>query len=54
MRIGRRSWLGFSSAIMKGVVIGEETIVAAGAVVTSDVAPRSVVAGNPARRVRRA
>ena len=54
VRIGRRSWLGFSSAVMKGVVIGEESIVAAGAVVTSDVAPRSVVAGNPARRVRRA
>ncbi len=51
--IGRRCWLGFSSAVMKGVTIGEDSIVAAGAVVTSNVGARCVVAGNPARRVRR-
>ncbi len=38
---------------MKGVTIGEDSIVAAGAVVTSNVGARCVVAGNPARRVRR-
>ncbi len=52
VRIGSRCWLGFSSVVMKGVTIGDDAIVAAAAVVTSDVAAGSVVAGNPARRVR--
>jgi acetyltransferase-like isoleucine patch superfamily enzyme len=50
--IGSRCWLGFGAAVMKGVTIDEETIVAAGAVVTSDVPARSIVAGNPARVVK--
>ncbi len=53
VRIGRDCWLGFGAAVMKGVTLGEEAIVAAGAVVTSDVRPRTIVAGNPARMVRR-
>jgi len=52
VHIGPRAWLGFSSAVMKGVRIGEGAIVAAGAVVTSDAPPASVVAGNPARKVK--
>ncbi len=52
VRIGRRCWLGFGCAVMKGVVLGDEVIVAAGAVVTSDAAARSILAGNPARVVR--
>jgi acetyltransferase-like isoleucine patch superfamily enzyme len=52
IRIGRRAWLGFGAAVMKGVEVGEEAIVAAGAVVTADVPPRTIVAGNPARVVR--
>lgn len=54
IRIGRRAWLGFNSAVMKGVSVGEEAIVAAGAVVVADVPARSIVAGNPARLVRTA
>ena len=50
--IGRDCWLGFGAAVMKGVAIADEAIVAAGAVVTSDVRPRTIVAGNPAREVR--
>ena len=50
--IGRDCWLGFGAAVMKGVCIADEAIVAAGAVVTSDVRPRTIVAGNPAREVR--
>ena len=50
--IGRDCWLGFGAAVMKGVSIADEAIVAAGAVVTSDVRPRTIVAGNPAREVR--
>jgi galactoside O-acetyltransferase len=52
VRIGHRAWIGFNAIILRGVTIGDEAIVAAGAVVTRDVPPRSVVAGNPARVVR--
>ena len=52
VRIGRDCWLGFGAAVMKGVSVGDEAIVAAGAVVVSDVRPRTIVAGNPAREVR--
>ncbi|MEE4213008.1 MAG: DapH/DapD/GlmU-related protein [Parvularcula sp.] len=45
-------WIGFGATILKGVTIGEGAIVAAGAVVTKDVPPYSIVAGNPARVVR--
>lgn len=46
-------WLGFSSEILSGVHIGQHSIVAARAVVTKDVPPYSIVAGNPARIVKR-
>lgn len=45
-------WIGFKASIMKGVRIGEGAIVAAGSVVTKDVPPRTIVAGNPARIVK--
>lgn len=45
-------WIGFNAIILKGVTIGEGAIVAAGAVVTKDVPPYTIVAGNPARIVR--
>jgi acetyltransferase-like isoleucine patch superfamily enzyme len=47
-----RVWLGNRSIILKGITIGHDSVVAAGAVVTKDVPPRTVVAGNPARVVR--
>jgi maltose O-acetyltransferase len=50
--IGQRVWLGNRSIILKGVHIGDDAVVAAGAVVTKDVPARTVVAGNPARTVR--
>jgi acetyltransferase-like isoleucine patch superfamily enzyme len=52
IRIGRACWLGFNSCVMKGVTIGDGAIVAAHAVVVSDVPPGSVVAGNPAQIVK--
>ena len=52
IRIEDRVWIGFDAVILKGVVIGEGAIVAAGSVVSKDVEPYTVVAGNPARVVK--
>jgi acetyltransferase-like isoleucine patch superfamily enzyme len=52
-RIGRRCFIGGGAVILPGVSIGDESIVAAGAVVGADVPPRCIVAGNPARVIRR-
>jgi acetyltransferase-like isoleucine patch superfamily enzyme len=45
-------WIGCHAIILSGVTIGRGAVVAAGSVVTKDVAPNAVVAGNPARVVR--
>lgn len=45
-------WLGFSCEILSGVHIGRHSIVAARAVVTKDVPPYTIVAGNPAKIVK--
>lgn len=50
--IGDRAWIGFGALIMKGVTIGSHAVVAARAVVTKDVPPHGVVAGNPARLIK--
>lgn len=47
------SWIGAAAIILRGRTIGEGAIVGAGAVVTEDVPPRVIVAGNPAKIVRR-
>jgi sugar O-acyltransferase (sialic acid O-acetyltransferase NeuD family) len=49
--IGRRCFLGAGCIVLPGVSIGDEVVVAAGAVVTRDVPPGSTVMGMPARRV---
>lgn len=46
-------WIGMNCIILKGVTIGRGAIVGAGSVVTKDVQPWTVVAGNPARIVKR-
>jgi serine acetyltransferase len=51
-RVGARCFIGAHSILMPGVTIGDGSIVGAGSVVTRDVPPRSIVAGNPARIVR--
>ena len=53
VRIGSGSWLGHGVIVLPGVTIGEHVTVAAGSVVTRDVPDRCVVAGSPARIVRR-
>lgn len=45
-------WIGMDVLILKGVTVGKGSVVAAKAVVTKDVSPYSVVAGNPARIVK--
>lgn len=45
-------WLGFNSEVLSGVHIGKNSVVAAHAVVTKDVPPYSIVAGNPAKIVK--
>lgn len=47
--IGDSAWIAARAIVLPGVTIGEGAVAAAGAVVTKDVAPDSVVAGNPAR-----
>lgn len=47
--IGDDVWIGGHSVILAGVTIGTGAVIAAGSVVTQDVAPRTLVAGNPAR-----
>lgn len=51
--VGNDVWIGHGATIMPGVTIGDGAIVAAKAVVTADVRPYAVVAGNPAREVKR-
>jgi acetyltransferase-like isoleucine patch superfamily enzyme len=49
--IGNNVWIGGRAVIFPGVTIGDGSIVSAAAVVTVDVAPNSIVTGNPARRI---
>ena len=46
--IGDRVWIGTGAIILKGVRIGDDATIAAGTVVTRDVPPNAVAAGNPA------
>lgn len=48
-RVGNDVWIGHGAVILSGITIGDGAIVAAGAVVTKDVPPCTIVGGNPAR-----
>lgn len=50
--IGSDVWIGMNCIILKGVTIGDGAIIAAGTVVTKDVEPWTVVAGNPSKVVK--
>ena len=45
----KNSWIGSNATILSGITIGENSIVAAGSVVTKNVPPNTIVAGNPAK-----
>ena len=49
----RGCWIGAGSTILPGVTVGENAVVGAGSVVTKDVEDNTVVAGNPARLIKR-
>ncbi|WP_372898717.1 sugar O-acetyltransferase [Stieleria sp.] len=50
--IGSDVWIGGKAIVCPGVTIGDRSVIAAGSVVTKDVAPGVVVAGNPAKVIR--
>lgn len=52
IRVDNNVWVGHNSIILHGVYIGEGAIIAAGSVVTKDVAPFAIVGGNPAKLIR--
>ena len=52
IHIGDQAWLGSNVTVLPGVTIGEGAIVAAGAVVTKDVAPNTIVGGIPAKFIK--
>jgi acetyltransferase-like isoleucine patch superfamily enzyme len=53
IKIGNNVWIGWGTVVLKGVTIGDNSIVAAGAVVVNDVPENVIVAGNPARVVKK-
>lgn len=53
VRIHNNVWIGAGALILPGVTIGENAVIAGGAVVTRDVEPNVVVGGNPARVLKR-
>lgn len=50
--IGKGVWIGAGAIVIGGVSVGENAVIAAGAVVTKDVPPNTLVGGNPARVIR--
>jgi len=50
--IGDDVWIGHGSIILSGITIGQGSIIAAGSVVTGDVEPFCIYAGNPARKIK--
>lgn len=51
--VGKNVWIGFGVIVLPGVTIGDNCIIGAGSVVTKDIPPNSIAAGNPARVLRK-
>jgi acetyltransferase-like isoleucine patch superfamily enzyme len=52
-RVKRGASIGSSSTILCGITVGENAMIGAGSVVTKDVSPNTIVAGNPAHLIRK-
>ena len=52
VNVGNDIWIGANAVVLPGVTIGDHSVVAAGAVVTKDVPPHSLVAGVPAKIIK--
>jgi acetyltransferase-like isoleucine patch superfamily enzyme len=52
VRVGSNVWIGYGAQILRGVSVGDNSIIGASAVVTKDVPANAVVAGSPARVIR--
>lgn len=52
VRIGNNVWIGVRVIILKGINIGDNSIIGAGSVVTKNVPNNSIVVGNPAKVIR--
>jgi acetyltransferase-like isoleucine patch superfamily enzyme len=52
VHICSKAWIGAGATILPGVTVGEYAVVAAGAIVTKDVAPNTIVGGNPAKFIK--
>ena len=52
VHIGKNAWIGAGATILPGVTVGDNAVVGAASVVTKDVAPDTIVAGNPAKLIK--
>lgn len=53
IQIGKNVWIGTGSIVLPGVTVGNNAVIGAGSVVTKDVAENTIVAGNPAKPIKR-
>lgn len=53
IHIGKNVWIGSNATVLQGVTVGENSVVAAGAVVTKDVPANSIVGGVPAKLIKK-
>ena len=53
IQLGKQVWIGSNATILPGVTVGDWAVIAAGAVVTSDVPPYTIVGGVPAKIIKR-
>lgn len=52
VRVCHGAWIGACAVLLAGITVGENAVVGAGAIVTKDVPPFTLVAGNPAKKIR--
>ena len=52
VNIGKNAWIGAGATILPGVTVGDNAVVGAASVVAKDVAPDTIVAGNPAKFIK--